>query len=124
MTSNDLPSGIDFAPSAKSPDRFDPAMIPVTIFGFQIDSDLMMALSTNQMRPRALKHQKQFEIPPEGKKIPIIIINEEVKSATTQVNVLYCDLSMALLCFDSGLTLRSKIKLSRMFNWIRMRWLN
>ena len=117
MTSNDLPSGIDFAPSAKSPDLFDPAIIPVTIFSFQIDSDLM-ALSTNQMS--ALKHQRQFEIPPEGKKIPIIIIKEEVKSATTQVNVLYCDLSMALLCFDSGLTLRSKMKFSRMFSWVRM----
>ena len=38
--------------SAKSPDRFDPAMIPVT----------------------------------EGKKMPIIIIAVEVKSAATQLN--------------------------------------
>ena len=41
---------MDFAPSAKSPDLFDPAMIPVTIIGFQIDSDLM-ALFTNHTRP-------------------------------------------------------------------------
>ena len=34
-----LPSGIDFAPSAKSPDLFEPAIIPVTKIGFQIFSD-------------------------------------------------------------------------------------
>ena len=34
-----LPSGIDFAPSAKSPDLFEPAIIPVTKIGFQFFSD-------------------------------------------------------------------------------------
>jgi len=65
-------------------------------------------------------NQNQFEIPPEGKKIPIIIIKVEVKSATTQVYVLYFDLSMALLCFASGLTSRAKIKENLAGFWVRM----
>ena len=69
-----------------------------------------MALFTNQTRPSDKANQKQFKIPPEGKKIPIIIIKEEVKSATTHVNVLYCVLSMAELCLASGLTSRSRMK--------------
>jgi len=49
-----VPIGIDLGASARSPDRFEPAMIPVT----------------------------------DGKKIPIMINEVDVKSATTQSNFL------------------------------------